>query len=140
VVTAWTDHPVAGDIAPEGLDDAIAAAAGAEGTDEPFVFLVEGAFRDVRLHVIHGACPLHARRNGVELAAGEQPFAGEWDRLEGTLVGVYAENAAGEITHPGTRTHSHLVFTDERTGKRITGHLERVGIEAGAVLRIPRSP
>ena len=141
VVPAWTGHRVEEAVPPEAVDDAVATAAGEAATGDPFVFLVEGSFRDVRLHVIHGACPIHARRSGIELPADESPYEGEWDRLEGTLVGVFAENAAGEITHPGTRIHAHLVFRDPETGVHVTGHIEQVGLAAGATIRIPhRAP
>jgi len=115
-----------------------AAQAGVD-TSAPFVFLVEGEFTGVRLHVINGACPLHARLHDMPLAADVRPFELADAVLRGTLVGVYAERAVGELTHPDTSVHSHLVYDDPSTGARVTAHLEQRGVSAGATFRFPAS-
>ena len=58
--------------------------------------------------------------------------------VRGTVVGVYAENSVGNLTHPGTSMHSHLVFTDPSSGLKVTGHLERLGLRSGSQLRLPK--
>jgi alpha-acetolactate decarboxylase len=138
-VERWTRHPLAETVSHERFDETIGAMTGGAGvaTSDPFVFVIEGAFTDVRLHVINGACPIHARMNKLEIAEGEQPFELDVENVSGTLVGVYAADSVGRLTHPGTKTHTHLIYTDPATGERVTGHVERVGLAKGAALQLP---
>jgi acetolactate decarboxylase len=138
-VSRWTTTKLSDDVAPEDFDAAVHSAAAAHGVDmeSPFVFVLEGELTDVHLHVLNGACPVHARRHGLEIPEGSKPFEADADRIRGTLVGMYATHGAGSVTHSGTRTHAHVVFVDEATGERVTAHLERVGIASGATLRVP---
>lgn len=138
-VARWVSTELADDVAPADFDEAVRSAAAAHDVDlaEPFVFVVEGELTDVHLHVLNGACPVHARRHGLELPEGSRPFETDADRIEGTLVGIYATNGAGTVTHSGTRTHVHVVFVDPATGERITAHIERAGVARGAILRVP---
>jgi alpha-acetolactate decarboxylase len=140
-VPSWSEHRVLKDVGPDELDQYLADVASRSGIDisTPFVFTVEGEFDDMRLHVINGACPLHARLNKIEIPQENRPFEAEFHRIRGTVVGVFAQDAVGNITHPGTAAHMHLQFTDSATGKRVTGHIEQVGLLKGAVLRLPRS-
>lgn len=140
-VDDWTSVTLGEAVSPERFDEMIANTAAGLGFDgaTPFMFVVEGEFTDVRLHVINGACPIHARMKNVTLAANERPFELDTKRLAGTLVGVYAVDSVGKLTHPATRTHGHLVYEDRATGQRLTGHLERVGLAPGAVVKIPKS-
>ena len=57
--------------------------------------------------------------------------------VQGTMVGVYAADAVGKLTHTATSTHAHLVYVDHVTGEQFTGHLERVGVGPDATLRVP---
>ena len=107
-------------------------------TTKPFVFTIEGEFRQLRLHVINGACPVHARIHQTKIPQGKQPYEREFTRLRGRLVGIYADNAVGELTHPAMKTHLHVVFVDETTGKQLTGHIESTGVFSGATLKLPR--
>lgn len=138
-VERWRQHPLAETVSHERFDETIGAMAGGAGvaTSDAFVFVVEGAFTDVRLHVINGACPIHARIIKLEIAEGEQPFELDVEDVSGTLVGVYATDSVGRLTHPATKTHTHLIYTDAATGERVTGHVERVGLAKGAVLKLP---
>lgn len=124
----------------ERFDEAIATAAISHGLNltQPFMFLIEGNFTDVRLHVINGACPIHARIKKLELRPHEQPIELEANELRGTIVGVYAADSVGTLTHPATSTHTHLIYTDLATGAQVTGHLERAGIPTRAILKLPR--
>jgi alpha-acetolactate decarboxylase len=139
-VSSWTDHNVTAPVPPEALDQYIAETAARSGvkTSEPFVFTAEGEFSKLRLHVIHGACPMHARLNKIELPKEQRPYELEVEKVRGTIVGVYAKDAVGNITHPGTSTHVHLVYKDAQSGQTVTGHVERIGLVAGAVLRVPQ--
>jgi alpha-acetolactate decarboxylase len=139
-VPAWTEQKVTRRVEADEFDDYVAESAAKAGlsTAKPFVFAVEGEFCDVRLHVINGACPMHARLKRIELPSEQRPFEAEFEKVRGTVVGVFAKDAVGDLTHPATSTHLHLVFKDAKTGQMLTGHVEQIGLLEGAVLRLPR--
>jgi len=89
------------------------------------------------MHEILGQHRFQGRISLAELTADARPFVDEVARLQGTIVGMYAEDAAGRLTHPGTRIHAHVIFVDPESGEAVTAHLERVGATAGAVLKLP---
>lgn len=140
-VPHWSGLTLDADVPPEQFDEKVRKTAAGQGVDvsEPFMFVIVGAFNDVRLHVIHGACPVHARMMKLELTEEKRPYESEVARVQGTVVGIYAADAVGKLTHPATSTHPHLVFVDAETGKTVTGHLERVGIAAGSILKVPNA-
>lgn len=138
-VPSWADHKTVSNVSPDELDKYLAEAATKAGlnTSKPFVFTVEGEFSKVKLHVINGACPLHARLRKIEIPKDKQAFEAEFEKVQGTVVGVFAKDAVGNITHPATSTHMHLVYKDFKTGKLVNGHVEQLGLLEGAVLRLP---
>ena len=138
-VSRWTHVPLTESVPADRFEHTLAARVSEHDVDdaEPFVFVIEGGFTDVRLHVINGACPIRARMTPGAVDESLQPFAWEALNVPGTLVGIHAIGAAGKLTHPGTSVHAHLVFTDPGTGARLTGHVEQIGVAAGAVLRLP---
>jgi alpha-acetolactate decarboxylase len=140
-VPSWTEHEVIKDVPAEAFDEYVESVAAKAGlnTDRPFVFTIEGEFMDVSLHVIHGACPIHARMKKIELPERLQPFEAELPKVNGKVVGIFAKDAVGNLTHPATSTHIHLLYFDPATGKTVTGHLERIGLQQGDVLRLPRN-
>jgi alpha-acetolactate decarboxylase len=139
-VPSWTEHIVSRNVMPSELDQYVADAAAKAGikVSAPFVLTVEGDLGQLRLHVINGACPMHARLNKIEIPKDRQPFELELEKVHGTLVGIFAKEAVGSITHPSTSLHMHLLFKDASTGKMVTGHVERIGLMEGAVLRLPK--
>jgi alpha-acetolactate decarboxylase len=138
-VRSWSGETIDEDVAADRFDEVIHDAAASQGVDTsvPFMFIVEGEMIDVRLHVINGACPVHARMKKLEIQDDRLPFEHESSRLRGTIVGVYAPDAVGKLTHPATSVHAHLIYIDGTTGARVTGHLEWVGIAAGATVKVP---
>jgi alpha-acetolactate decarboxylase len=139
-VPSWTQRQLTATIEDDRFDETIASLASQAGlkTSEPFPFVIEGTFSNVRLHVINGACPLHARLRKIDLPKQHQPFEAVLEKVRGTLVGIYAQNAVGNITHPATATHRHLLFKDAASGKVVTGHVEQAGVLTGAVVRLPK--
>jgi alpha-acetolactate decarboxylase len=137
-VPAWTEKEVTESIAPDKIEKFILESASEAGVDtaKPFAFTVEGQLTDVRMHVINGACPMHARLNRIELPSDRQPVEMEYDKVQGTLVGVFAVDSVGKLTHPSTSTHTHLILENGSAGS-VTGHVEQVGVVAGSVLRLP---
>jgi len=140
-VAAWDAVDLHASVEPDDFDATIAAALRAARLDpeRPVLFLIEGEFTDVRLHVLNGACPVHARMKGIELPAERRPFELESATIRGTLLGIHAADAVGELTHPATSTHVHLVYVERESGALVTAHLERVGVAQGAVLKLPLS-
>lgn len=138
-IRKWTKIALAEEVEDQLFDKTIGAAAAEQGIDvaKPFVFVVDGEFTDVRLHVIHGACPIRARMKMMELDKDKRPFEMEAGKLKGTLVGIYAADSVGKLTHPATTTHVHLIYTDKETGHRVTAHIEKLGLTKGSVLQLP---
>lgn len=119
----------------QALENFIAACARMDGLDmnKPFPFVLAGQVTDLQTHVIHGACPM---RPGVKLAAHEQPWRYESDRpMEAKIVGFYAADAVGRLTHPGTSIHAHALF--DYHGVTATAHVERVAVGPGTTLMLP---
>jgi len=106
-------------------------------TSVPFLVVIEGDFTNAKLHVINGACPVHARRNKKSLAPEVKPYEEDFDSVPGRLVGIFALNAAGKLTHPGTSLHAHLIWKHEN-GQQFTGHLEQTGVKEGSRMKIAR--
>jgi alpha-acetolactate decarboxylase len=139
-VPSWGEHKVTTKVPADRFDpfvEDLAAKAGIK-TSQPFVFTVQGEFFNLRLHVINGACPMHARLKKVEIPEDRRPAEVEFEKMRGTLVGVFAKDAVGSITHPATSTHMHLVFKDPASGKAVTGHVEQIGLAEEAVVRLPK--
>ena len=138
-VPLWKEYKVAEAVPAKAFDDYIATQAAEAGmnVDEPFIFAIEGEFIDIELHVINGACPIHARMKKIELPKQLQPYEAELPKMSGKVVGIFAKDAVGKLTHPATSTHVHLLYTDPDTGETVTGHVENIGLQKGAVLRLP---
>jgi len=92
--------------------------------DRPFPFLIEGEI-SVDAHIINGSCPR---------AVGEEPIRFTCKTRPGTIVGIYAENAAGTLTHHGEVAHMHVVFEKQPAQ---SGHVDDIIAHRGAVLKIP---
>jgi len=103
----------------------------------PFMFKIAGDLQNVRLHIINGACPLHARIHKKSLPKGQLPYEGEFKTLPAEVVGVYASDAVGKLTHPDTEIHSHVVYSDG-AGNGLTAHLEEFSIAKGTKLYLPQ--
>lgn len=131
-VRAWRTFPVERDVAPDELDAFVERCARRAGLDttRPFPFLVEGRLTDLALHVVAGECPLRARARGASTRAFELARP----QLDGRLLGIYAPDSAGVVCHHGSRTHVHALL--EQPGP-LTGHVERCGLAAGSLLRLP---
>ncbi|TGN99843.1 hypothetical protein PN36_33010 [Candidatus Thiomargarita nelsonii] len=140
-VSEWMDITMTEEVSHEQFDRTLKAMATSKGIDvsKPFIFVIEGEFNDVRLHVINGVCPIRARMMKLDTHKGNKPFELEVKTVNGTLVGVYAADSVGKLTHPATSTHTHLIYMDGKTGERVTGHIEQVGLAKEAILKLPVS-
>jgi len=133
-VSEWQAVMVNQDVAPSELDRFVAAQAEMAGLDtgEPFPFVIKGELQDLRVHVLAGECPIRARMLGAEMKS--KPYESHFARIDGLVVGIYARDSGGELTHHGDDTHVHAIVSSE---VEFTGHVETVGVAAGAVLRLP---
>lgn len=98
----------------------------------PFPFVIEGRSADMNIHVINGYCPVATDPATVDAQpwrwASSQP-------VDVVIVGFFAPNAAGVMTHHGTAVHAHAVLSTG--GKTITGHVDQVSVTRGMILRVP---
>lgn len=117
------------------LEEAIATQAAENGIDTSAIpalpFRVEGDFEGLCLHVLNGSCPI-ANPDGPE------PWRLTDAKAEGVLVGFFAENAAGKLTHHGQRSHTHAIVTTA-AGDEAGGHVDDTRVVAGATLFLPKS-
>jgi len=114
------------------FDKTIRDAAVGAGVDmhSPFPFVLSGSASALEGHVMHGACPEMGSAD-----ESKQPYRLKWtEGREVTLVGIYAENAAGVITHHDSNTHIHALM---RGTEPEVAHVERVSFRAGASVRFP---
>lgn len=141
-VTSWKEVVSDQDLSDSQLDEWIQRQIELQGSDvkQPIVFVLRGSFKKVHLHVINGACPVHSRIKMVKIPEAQLPFDEELEEVTGEVVGVFAVDAAGQLTHPATRTHKHLVYKDLNDSERITGHVESMSVTKGARLMLPLRP
>lgn len=126
-VARWREITLARDISWSELDDRLAGAAKANGLGERWPFVIQGRFDELDAHILRGACPR------ADPSAPE-PVRSPWKRADGRLVGFFASDAGGELTHHGECTHVHVVL-DRPT--LFVGHVDSVTVLAGATLRLP---
>ncbi|QDT93590.1 acetolactate decarboxylase [Gimesia algae] len=132
-VDSWTKHPITDTVKSDDLDMLIEKTAKQAGinTNEPFMFVIQGDFKNARFHVIYGACPIRARMRKEVLPKEKQPYEADIPKVTGKLIGVFAKDSVGNITHPATSTHMHLLYKDKRSGEMRTGHVERLQYNQG---------
>jgi len=116
------------------LEQAIHIAATNAGIDtsEPFPFVIKGTAKEFHLHVINGYCPVV----NPELETRFKP----WNHTETTdelitLVGFYAKNQEGVMTHHGSNVHMHGILTLD--GVLTSGHIDSVTLSNDAVILLP---
>lgn len=127
-VESWTAHalPAVSDLA--ALESAVRSLASENGIDvrAPFPFRVEGVARALSLHVLDHSCP-------IADPDGPPPWRLRGEDEAAVLIGFYAEDSAGTLTHHGQATHVHAVLAD----RGASGHLDDVRLAAGAWLFLP---
>jgi len=134
-VPQWSEVTVDQDVSAEEFDDFIQNTISQAGLEklETVPFVIEGQFSSLNLHVLNGQCPFAEIK--VEVEGAGPPHRTMLNDVQGILVGFYAENGVGRITHHSTRTHVHaLVGTGN---KRVAGHVDAVALKMGTVIRVP---
>jgi alpha-acetolactate decarboxylase len=136
-VSGWHSIDITEPVSSLEVDGLLATAfAGRPETQGPRPFRIEGTFSDIKLHVIGGQCPIRARMHGEPMT--RPAFELDIPQASATVVGIYAADAAGDVTHMGSDTHMHILV--EHDGRTITGHVESIGVLPGSTLQIPDSP
>jgi acetolactate decarboxylase len=101
-------------------------------TTRPFPFVIDGVVERLDIHVINGYC-LHASEPST---VDVEPW--RWSIVEpvsARIVGFYAADAAGVLTHRGTKIHVHALL--DRDGRTVTGHIDGMTLKPGASLLLP---
>ena len=116
------------------LEDAIELAASLLGVDvrDPFPLLIEGTTQEFHMHVINGFCPVA----NADLETKLQPWRlTKSGAQQITVVGIYAKDKDGVMTHRGSNVHMHGII--EMDGELTSGHLNPVTLQQGATIFIP---
>lgn len=133
-VARWRSVRLDAGAAGRELEDLIEQGAARQGIDTslPFPFVIEGQAASFDMHVINGFCP----HSGIEAAADREPWRLTLsEATPATIVGFFAKDSEGVLTHHGTAMHAHALLA--RDGGWATGHIDSISIEAGATLRVP---
>lgn len=135
-VARWQSVTIDRDAEGGDVEAIIERAAGERGIDtsDPFPFIIEGAAEGVDLHVINGYCPIATDPATIDAEPWRLSISTPTDML---VVGFFAPDAAGVMTHHGTSIHAHAVLSLD--GETITGHVDRVDVAPGMTLRLPRA-
>jgi hypothetical protein len=139
-VEAWNQQSLGRQMEAPELEKHLRELAGAQpwSKSPAFPFLIDGELRDAKVHVLNGACPVHARMQEITLPDDKKAFEATYPTLQARVIGFFADRSVGVRTHPGTSLHAHIVFIDPKSGMEVTGHLERFSVAQGAKLSIPR--
>lgn len=136
-VDKWTQDTLPAAATDNELEAAIERVARQHGVDvsHPFPFEIDGQLNGLSMHVINGMCPMSGDARG---ARDGQPWQFTLAApARGRIVGFFARDSAGEITHHGTSIHAHALLELDET--RLTGHVEGLTVAAGAIVRVPAS-
>lgn len=130
-VPEWREVKVEKEMTMPEVEAFVGNSAGPDGLPEgkAFPFMIDGQL-DAKAHVINGSCP--NAPGGVR--AGAEPCRYSEQGRSGRIVGFFAENAAGILTHHDHLTHMHVVFDSE---PQFAGHVDELTVHPGATLFLP---
>jgi alpha-acetolactate decarboxylase len=95
----------------------------------PVPIRIEGGFERMALHVLDHSCP-------IANPEGPKPWRWAGAGATGSIVGIYAKNQGGVLTHHGQEMHLHgVVITAD--GERLSGHLDEIKLGPDARLFLP---
>lgn len=127
-VPAWRSLPLPDCPDYAALDAAIGSVLRSHGFDpgRATPVRIRGRAANATYHVIAGACP-------IANPTGTPPWRFQGPLAQVELVGIYAEGAAGRLTHHVHTSHLHLVADGHM------GHLDDIDLRS-ATLQLPASP
>ena len=129
VVPSWTRHTIDHAIESNRVDEEIESVVKSAGLDigarTPIV--IEAKAKNLEWHVLGGrAQPGQNAHHGPR-------SVGKLSGATVTLVGFFSRNDVAVFTHMGEHSHFHVVTN----GERMTGHVDSMALEPGAVVRLP---
>ncbi len=135
-VQLWTDVPLPKEMPQAEFEAFVVEQANKIGLDaeQPFPFLVDGAFPTITWHVVTGkpSSPTHSAGGHANKHAGTKVF--EQAGGSGRLVAFYSgSRSEGVVSHPGERFHVHYVDT----AREASGHVDAYRVGSGATLKLP---
>ena len=129
VVPTWTrrkvDHATESNRVDEELETVIKAAGLDIESRIPIV--IEAKAKSLEWHVLGGRAA-----EGQNAHHGPRSV-GKLSGVTVTLVGFFSRHDEAVFTHMGEHSHFHVVTS----GERMTGHVDAMALEAGAVVRLP---
>ena len=120
-VNKWQSIEIPGFLPQDKLFEVILSKAKENGlnTEKPFPFLLEGGFKELKVHVINGRNPKFMGHGSKEkfykMAVATKTHQ------PATVVGFYSASNQGVYTHPGESWHLHAVIKESNASVRIDG-------------------
>ncbi len=129
-VDEWREYKFPSSMNFEDAVESVAAAHGID-TNTPFPFYILATTEAYEMHVINGFCPVIT----PDLEPKDQPW-----RLHGVettllIVGFFAKNQEGVMTHHGSSVHIHGIDTSRN--EMVSGHLDSVAVQEGSTIFLP---
>ncbi|MDF1837088.1 MAG: hypothetical protein P1V35_04410 [Planctomycetota bacterium] len=114
-VETWTEHVLPPALDLKSFEASVKTIAAANGHDiaQPFPFRVESTAAELHLHVLNHSCP-------IANPEGPAPWRHTSQNQPVTLIGFYAQDAGGLLTHHGQSTHIHAHLPKQG----ISGHVD----------------
>lgn len=130
-VDSWAEYEMP-DLPLEEAIESIALQVSSIDVETPFPFLIQGHASSLEIHVINGYCPVASPDVSDEF----KPWKMRLDsRTPLTVVGFFAKNQEGVMTHHGSNIHIHSLLNSN--GGVATGHIDSVTLSKGAKLYLP---
>ncbi|MEE9445309.1 MAG: acetolactate decarboxylase [Cocleimonas sp.] len=132
-VEKWQSIEISSPLSQEHLFKTILAKAKEQGLDikKPFPFLLEGGFKELKIHVINGQNPKFGGHGSKEkmfhMAKATKT------RQKATVVGFYSASTQGVYTHPNESWHLHAVIEEEK----ISAHIDDIHTGHSTTLKLP---
>jgi hypothetical protein len=128
-VPNWTSHAVDHAIEANRVDEELETVAKNAGLDigSRIPMIIEAKAKSLEWHVLAGL------PDGGQSAHDGPRSVGTLSGTTVTLVGFFSRNDEGVFTHMGEHSHVHMVTS----GERMTGHVDAMVLEPGAIVRLP---
>lgn len=132
-VEKWQSIKISSPMPKEHLFKTILSKAKEHGLDveKPFPFLLEGGFKELKIHVINGQNPKFEGHGGKE-----KMFKMSTDiktHQMATVVGFYSASNQGVYTHPNESWHLHTIIEEQN----ISAHVDDIHTGMSITLKLP---
>ena len=132
-VEKWQSINFSSPMAKEDLFKVILTNAKEHGldVDKPFPFLLEGGFKELKIHVINGQNPKFEGHGGKEKMF--QMATETRNHQKATVVGFYSASNQGVYTHPNESWHLHAIIEE----KNVSAHVDDLHTGHSLTLKLP---